>query len=106
MTLLHHAEHLAQIPNKRLRRYEVPLSIAGSVEWRMIEEFDTSDPVALGLAEDYFGEIVREFLAGGQGKRGLVGEAPSVLVDAASICGYAIAWLKRHVGGSGELPKW
>ena len=30
MTLLHHAEHLARIPGKRIRRYEVPLAtVAG-----------------------------------------------------------------------------
>jgi aminoglycoside 3-N-acetyltransferase len=26
MTLLHHAEHLARIPGKRIRRYEVPFA--------------------------------------------------------------------------------
>jgi aminoglycoside 3-N-acetyltransferase len=104
MTLLHHAEHLAQVPNKRLRRYEVPLSRPGGVEWRLIEEFDTSDPVVPGLDEDYFGTIVRAFLASGRGRQGSVGEAPSVLVDAAPICTFATAWLERHVGGTGADP--
>jgi aminoglycoside 3-N-acetyltransferase len=102
MTLLHHAEHLAQVPSKRLRRYEVPLSRSGGVEWRLIEEFDTSDPVVPGLDDDYFGLIVREFLAGGQGRQGLIGKAPSVLVDAPSICTFAVAWLERHAGATGR----
>jgi aminoglycoside 3-N-acetyltransferase len=102
MTLLHHAEHLASIPNKRLRRYEVPLAIPGGVEWRMIEEFNTSVPVVAGLNDDYFARIVREFLAGGYGTQGLVGEAPSVLIDAASVCAFAAKWLEHHVGSSGE----
>ncbi len=32
MTLLHHAEHLARIPGKRVRRYEVPLVTADGVD--------------------------------------------------------------------------
>ena len=105
MTLLHHAEHLARIPNKRLRRYEVPLLIAGNVEWRMIEEFDTSDPIVPGLADDFFGAVVREFLACRQGRQGSIGRAPSVLVDAAAICAFAVAWLERRVGAPGADPQ-
>ena len=42
MTLLHHAEHLADMPGKRVIRYEVPFAAGGGVEWRMCEEFDTA----------------------------------------------------------------
>ncbi|MCG7392152.1 aminoglycoside 3-N-acetyltransferase [Microvirga sp. ACRRW] len=96
MTLLHHAEHLARVPNKRIRRYEVPFAATGSVHWRMVEEFDTSDPVAPGLTEDYFATIVSEFLASGRGSRDVVGSAPSVLVEAASICAFAVDWIERN----------
>lgn len=94
LTLLHHAEHLARLPGKRLRRYEVPLATAGGVEWRMIEEFETSEPVVEGLAEDFFATIVEAFLASGQGTTGTIGEAPSLLVDAGSLCGFGVAWLE------------
>ncbi|KAA2225450.1 AAC(3) family N-acetyltransferase, partial [Salinarimonas soli] len=94
MTLRHHAEHLARVPGNRLRRYEAPILARGTVEWRMSEEFDTSDPSGPGLAEDSFGTIVREFLACGHGRQGMVGRAPSVLVDAAAICAFAVAWIE------------
>jgi len=96
MTLLHHAEHLAQIPGKRVIRYEVPFATRGGVEWRMVEEFDTADPFVDGLDDDYFATIVTEFLAGGHGAQGPVGEAPSVLVDAAPITAFAVNWLERR----------
>lgn len=99
MTLLHHAEHLARLPNKRVRRYEVPFARAGGTEWRVVEEFETSRPVAPGLDDDSFGLIVRAFLASGQGAQGPVGAAPSVLVDAGPVCAFAVAWLERHAGG-------
>ena len=98
MTLLHHAEHLAQIPGKRLVRTEVPLQGAGGAVWREIEEFDTSDPVVSGLADTYFSDIVEAFLATGRGHTGTVGRAPSVLVPAAEIVAFAVAWLETHFG--------
>jgi aminoglycoside 3-N-acetyltransferase len=98
LTLLHHAEHLADIPGKRIRRIEVPLATPAGTQWRMIEEFDTGDPVVAGLAEDYFAEIVTEFLAGGRGRQGLIGGASSVLVDAAAITTYGVNWLEARFG--------
>lgn len=96
MTLLHHAEHLADIHGKRLRRYEAPILMDGRTVWRTFEEFDTSDPVVEGLADDYFEDVVEDFLATGQGRRGLIGHAPSVLVDAAAIVPFAVTWLESR----------
>ncbi|MDF2996723.1 MAG: hypothetical protein K0R27_2360 [Xanthobacteraceae bacterium] len=96
MTLLHLAEHLAGMPGKRVRRYEVPLWTAEGTIWRMVEEFDTSVAVVPGLADDYFNDVVEAFVATGQGARGAIGVAPSLLVDAAAICGFAIAWLEHR----------
>ena len=98
MTLLHHAEHLARIPSKRVRRHEVPFAAPDGTCWRMVEEFDTSEPVVPGLPEAYFADVVREFLAHGQGARGPVGEAPSLLVEAAPICASSVEWLERNAG--------
>lgn len=104
MTLLHHAEHLARLPGKRRRRLEVPLATPAGTAWRMVEEFETREPVVAGLADDYFAEVVRDFLAGGRGRQGSVGDAPSVLVEAAPMCAFAVAWLERRVGGAAPGP--
>ena len=94
MTLLHHAEHLADFAPKRIRTYVTPMLIDGRTIWRQFDEFDTSD-VPDGLADDYFATIVEEFLATGKGRRGLVGAAPSVLVEAKEIVPFAVAWIER-----------
>ena len=96
MSLLHHAEHLADIPGKHVRRMDVPLAAGEGVRWQAITEFDTVDPVIDGLADDYFASIVEAFLASGQGTRGRVGDAPSVLVPAAAMTGFAVDWLERR----------
>ncbi len=93
MTLLHHAEHLADIEH-RIRRYECPLLIEGETVWRQFEEYDTSDPPGT-LSQTYMADVVEDFLAGGRGRRGRIGAAPSVLVEAAEIVPFAVAWLER-----------
>jgi len=94
MTLLHHAEHLADFPNKRVLRYQAPILVDGQTLWRWFEEFDTSDPPD-GLPDAYFATIVEEFLATGLGTRGKVGEASSVLVPAAEMVAFGVDWLER-----------
>ncbi|GAB4003024.1 hypothetical protein GCM10029992_43080 [Glycomyces albus] len=98
MTLLHHAEHLADLPGKRRIKVEYPMASPHGVEWRVVEEFDTGIPVVVGPAEDYFGEIVDDFLNAGTGRRGVVGRADSVLVDARDITEFAVAWLEQRYG--------
>jgi aminoglycoside 3-N-acetyltransferase len=100
MTLLHHAEHLAKIPGKRIRRLEVPFATPRGTEWRMIEEFDTSTPIVDGLPDDFFATIVRDYLATGGGREGLIGHAPSVLVDATVITAFAVHWLEQRFARS------
>ena len=94
MTLLHHAEHLAALPGKRVHRREMPFAGPQGVVWRMVEEFDTGDPVIEALPDNVIERIVEDFLAAGQGWQGRIGDAPSVLVKAAEILPFAVAWLE------------
>jgi len=94
MTLLHHAEHLADIPH-RILRYAAPILVEGQVTWHDFEEFDTSDPPG-DLPEDYMAALVGDYLATGQGRQGSVAAARSTLIDAADIMPFAVAWLERH----------
>ncbi|HEV7275581.1 MAG TPA: aminoglycoside 3-N-acetyltransferase [Devosiaceae bacterium] len=97
MTLLHHAEHLADFPGKRVRRYETPILVDGKAVWRWFEEFDTSDPPH-DLPDDYMATVVRAFLATGRGREGKIGQASSVLVEAAEIVPFAVEWLEQRLG--------
>ncbi|MDN3241635.1 aminoglycoside 3-N-acetyltransferase [Glycomyces tritici] len=98
MTILHHAEHLAVLPGKRRIRVEYPFATPEGTRWRTVEEFDTSRPVVPGPAEDYFGQIVEDHLATGAGRRGRIGDADSVLVEAAAVVAFAVAWLESRYG--------
>ena len=94
MTLVHHADHLAAIPDKQMIRIEVPLAGANGVEWRFMEEFETGDPVHEDLPENYIEQIVTAYVEGGGGNQGLIGSAPSLLVDARPMLVFAVRWLE------------
>ncbi|MBY0507419.1 MAG: aminoglycoside 3-N-acetyltransferase [Bryobacteraceae bacterium] len=94
MTLMHHADHLARLPGKRVLRYEVPFATPQGTVWRFIEEFDTSEPVLPEFPENYIEQIVDAYVAAGRAHQGLIGRAPSTLVDAAGICAYGVEWLE------------
>jgi len=96
MTLVHHADHLAHLPGKLVRRYEVPFTEAAGKTWRVVEEFDTTEPVMEGLPEDYIEQIVTAYVAGGAGREGFIGLAPSLIVDAKPMLAFAINWLEAH----------
>lgn len=104
LTLLHYVEHLADIPGKRIKRYERPLWVEGERRWVAIEEFDTSEPVTdelLALDGDYFTTIAEHCLAEGGGRAGRVARAQSQLFDARRLVKCGIAWLEERYG-SGE----
>ena len=98
MTLMHHAEHLARLPGKRVVRKETPFKTQHGTEWRWIEEFDTAEPGVDALPENFIEHIVTAYLGTGKGSQGRVGKAHSVLVDAADILSFGIAWLERNAG--------
>lgn len=98
MTLVHHAEHLARIPAKRVIRTEVPFAAQGGIEWRWIEEYDTSEPVSDRLPEDFIAAIVLAYEAQGGGRRGQVGDASCLLVEAADFLPFAVRWIEETAG--------
>ena len=98
VTILHYAEHIANVPNKNIVRNEVPLLRDGKREWVTFEEFDTTWGIRNLSNEDYFEWIMREYIAGGNGAQGKVGGAESYLFDAAHLVQYAVAWMERVWG--------
>lgn len=99
MTLVHHADHLAEMPDKRRIRIEVPFAGSDGTQWRFIEEFETGDPVHAALPEYYIERIVTDYVAAGSGQQGLIGDAPSLLVDDRPTLDFAIRWIEAWVGG-------
>ncbi len=97
ITLLHYAESIADVPNKQIVHYQMPVLRNAKREWIEIEEFDTCGNV-LPDAQQYFDEIPHEYLTSGRGKNGKVGTANSYLLDAADFVKFAVRWLEKKYG--------
>jgi aminoglycoside 3-N-acetyltransferase len=96
ITLLHHAEHLAVVPNKRVVRYQMPVLQDEKRVWVNLEEYDTSNGI-VDWSEDYFAVIGRLCLKDGFGKSGQVGHASAHVYDARQLLAYGIAWMEANL---------
>ena len=102
ITLVHYAEHKANIPGKRIRRYKRLMPGAEEPEWIDFEEFETSDSVSETLPSDYFESIGLEYLASGRGQKGNVGASQSFLFDGPDFVRFAVNWLERSCRAGGN----
>ena len=96
-TLMHYAEYLVPLPEKRrVRRHR--LLRDGRIG--VIECLDDSDGIVEWEGEDYFALILEAYLAAGRAAgRGQVGGARSELLDAADEVQFSVDWMARYLVG-------
>lgn len=98
VTLLHHAEYLADVPNKRrVRRHRRVRTADGSSEVRVVSCLDDEHGIVDHPGEDYFATILRAYLAEGRARTGSVGGARSELIDARDLLAFGVAWMNAHL---------
>ena len=106
VTLVHHAEAVANVPGKRRVSYGSPVIVGGERLWRTFSDIDTSEGAlryerVLGQ-KDYIEHIARAALGAGAGRSGPVGEATAYLFDARALVEHAVGWIERNFA-SGDL---
>ncbi len=89
VTYLHYAEHIIDIPGKRVVRFQVPVTEDGKRVWREMAEFDTSAGAHPNWPEEFFARIVDGHLAATGNRGGRVGDALSHLMSAPALLGFA-----------------
>jgi aminoglycoside 3-N-acetyltransferase len=90
VTFLHHAEHIVEIPDKRVVHFKVPVLRDGQRVWLDMAEFDTSKGAHANWSEHIFAELVDSYLLGTGNLGGRVGEAQSYLIDARPLLDHAM----------------
>ena len=106
VTFLHHAEHLVDVPDKRVVRYEVPWLIDGQRVWRPCEEFDTSEPAHPAWPQDVFRQITDAFLRRTGNTGGRIGDAESYVFDAQPFLAFALDVLAALVHTPAHARVW
>ena len=96
VTFLHYVEHVADIPDRRVARFKVPLAEHGTRVWRDMAEVDTSGAGAHANWPDrFFARLVDGYLAGSRNRGGPVGDARCHLFPAADLFRFARAMMER-----------
>ena len=96
VTFLHYVEHIADIPDKRVARFKVPLLENGRRAWREMAEFDSSDAGAHpNWPERFFARLVDGCLTAHGNAGGRVGAAPSHLLAARDLLAFARPIMER-----------
>jgi aminoglycoside 3-N-acetyltransferase len=90
VTFLHYVEHVAEIPDKRIARFQVPVQEDGRRVWRDMEEFDTSgDGVHANWPDRFFAKIVDAYLTETRNQGRRVGNAMSYMLRARGLLDFA-----------------
>lgn len=107
VTLVHHAEAVAEVPGKRRVSYEAPVLVNGERVWRTFHDIDTTTgalPYERVIGErDYVEYLSGAALEAGAGRSGRVGEAAAYLFDARGLAESSVGWIERNFGGARGL---
>ncbi len=95
VTLIHLAENLADIPDKKTVRYQMPVMQNGDKIWKEFEEYDFINGI-VPWPEDYFKCIAEDYIKAGNGDQGTVGMATCHVFDAADLNRFSVGWMEAH----------
>jgi aminoglycoside 3-N-acetyltransferase len=103
VTFLHYAEHIVDIPDKRIARFLVPVDIDGhgTREWREMAEVDTADRAHDHWPDRFFARLVDAFLARTGNAGATVGFAPSFLFDARGLLDFVLPIMQATAADPG-----
>ena len=100
VTFLHYAEHIVDIPDKRIVRFKVPVLENGARVWRDMAEVDTSRGAHASWPDRFFAVLVDGYLAKTSNRGGRVGGAESFLLSARGLLSYALSEMKAVAGNN------
>ena len=95
-TVLHYAEYLAAVPDKRqVRRHYRCQGPDGPVV-RVVECLDDENGIVVE-GEDYFSRILKDYLSLDRARQGQVGSASAELIDAEDIAFFGARWITEMI---------
>jgi aminoglycoside N3'-acetyltransferase len=100
VTLIHYAEYLTSVPNKRrVVRHRKVIGRGASPSLRRIECLDNTYGIVDFPSEDYFAVILRTYLDSHRARTGTAGRSKAELFDAHDFVRFAVSWMDRHLSG-------
>ncbi|MEM7347601.1 MAG: AAC(3) family N-acetyltransferase [Chloroflexota bacterium] len=103
VTILHYAEHCANLPDKRVIQRTDQVLSGNKVVDIVIEEFDTSESVVSVMPEGYFAQVTQRFVDAGYAHVDTVGQARSILLSVQKFVTFAIDEMERDFGAQPNI---
>lgn len=98
VTVLHHAEYLAELPDKKRVRWDYVIAGPdGAPRHVWTDCLDDLDGIVHREGEDYFASILRAYLALGRHREGRISKAKSELIDAADMVAFGARWMEDNL---------
>lgn len=102
VTFLHYAEHVADIPDRRVARFKVPVLQDGARVWKDMEEFNTADEgVHPNWPDRFFARIVDTYILQARLQSGQAGDATCYLLPADALLEFALPVMKAVAENAG-----
>jgi aminoglycoside 3-N-acetyltransferase len=98
VTFLHYAEHILDVPGRRIAVFEVPVLENGQRVWKEMKEIDTSAGAHPNWPDRFFAHIVNGYLAQTHNRGSRVGHAHCFLLDARGLLPYALERMRITAG--------
>jgi aminoglycoside 3-N-acetyltransferase len=98
VTFLHYAEHIAELPGRRVTRYQVPVLERGVRVWREMAEVDTNTAHP-NWPDRFFARLVDAHLRQTSNEGGCVGDARTHLIRARALFDFALPVMERLARG-------
>lgn len=111
VTFLHYAEHIVDVPDKRVVRFRVPILEDGVRRWPEMAEFDTSGGAHPNWPDRFFALITDTYLAQSRNRGARVGQSRSYLFSARELLDFALPVMRAVAADPGaasalrELPE-
>lgn len=99
VTALHHSEYRCSVwPKRRVRRYR-RMATSDGPRIRVVECLDDEHGIVDYAGEDYFADVLRDYLETGRARTGRVGSARAELLEAHDVMAFGERWMDEHLEG-------
>lgn len=107
VTFLHYAEHIVDIPGKRVVTFRVPVDESGTRVWKACREFDSSGAGAHPNWPDrFFARLVDTHLRHTRNAGAQVGDARAFLLKAGALLEFALRVMHAVAGDRDAAATW
>lgn len=104
-TVLHYAEYLACVPDKRRTRWDYLLATPEGPRHVWVECLDDAEGIVDWDGEDYFAMILKAYLSEGRHRSEKIGSTSGELIEARELVEFGVNWMEANLDSSRDSSR-